>query len=127
MHLPVCLTAVVLAFGTLVGATEITVDFSRTNGTFRPLHGVNLGPLCYRGTVDLSVYHRQLGIPLTRLHDVTWVNAEAVDIHCVFPDFRNDPARADSYQFAPTDDYIQAITNVGSKVVYRLGESIEHT
>jgi hypothetical protein len=30
------------------------VNFSKTNDLIRPLHGVNLGPLCYRGMVDLS-------------------------------------------------------------------------
>jgi hypothetical protein len=108
-------------------AHQLTIDFQTPQGQLRPLHGVNLGPLCYRGTVDLSAYHRELGIPLTRLHDVPWVNAEAVDIHTIFPDFRNDPAQPASYFFAVTDDYIRAITNVQSRIVYRLGESIEHT
>jgi xylan 1,4-beta-xylosidase len=110
-----------------VVGTELRVDFAASQGRIRPLHGVNLGPLCYRGTVDLSEYHRALGIPLTRLHDVPWVNSEAVDIHTLFPDFRNDPALPASYRFGTTDDYILAVTNVQSKIVYRLGESIEHT
>jgi len=108
-------------------AVELTVDFTQTNGTIRPLHGVNMGPLCYRGMVDLSAYHRELGVPFTRLHDVVWVNAEAVDIHTIFRDFRNDPALPESYDFRQTDDYVQSIINVGSQIVYRLGESIEHT
>jgi xylan 1,4-beta-xylosidase len=85
-------------------ATELTVDFSQTNGFIRPLHGVNLGPLCYRGMVDLSAYHRELGVPLTRLHDVVWVNSDAVDISTIFRDFRNDPAQPENYEFAATDD-----------------------
>ena len=108
-------------------AVELAVDFSQTNGLIRPLHGVNMGPLCYRGMVDLSAYHRELGVPSTRLHDVVWVNAEAVDIHTIFRDFRNDPALAESYDFRQTDDYVQSIIDVGSQIVYRLGESIEHT
>jgi xylan 1,4-beta-xylosidase len=108
-------------------AAETVVDFARTNGVIRPLHGVNSGPLCYRGIVDVSARHRELAVPFTRLHDVPWVNAEAVDIHTLFPDFRNDPADPASYFFAPTDDYLQAIVEVGSQIVYRLGESIEHT
>ena len=32
-----------------------------------------------------------------------------------------------SYHFAPTDDYLKSILAVGSGVMYRLGESIEHT
>ena len=108
-------------------AAELTVDFSQTNGVIRPLHGVNLGPLCYRGLVDLSAYHRELGVPLTRLHDVVWVNYDAVDISTLFRDFRNDPARPENYEFAATDDYIAAIVQTGSPILYRLGESIEHT
>ncbi len=111
----------------LSAAAELTVDFSRTNGVIRPLHGVNLGPLCYRGMVDLSAYHRELGVPLTRLHDVVWVNYDAVDISTIFRDFRNDPTMPESYEFAATDDYIAAVVKTGSSVLYRLGESIEHT
>jgi xylan 1,4-beta-xylosidase len=108
-------------------AAELVVDLARTNGSLRALHGINLGPLCYRGMVDLSAYHREIAPPYTRLHDVSWVNAEAVDIHTLFPEFRNDPAKPDSYFFPPTDDYLQPIVQVGSQIVYRLGESIEHT
>lgn len=108
-------------------AAEIVADFAATNGPLRPLHGVNLGPLCYRGTVDLSAYHRALAVPYTRLHDVVWLHADAVDVSTIFRDFRDDPAQPENYTFAPTDDYLQAIVAVGSKIVYRLGESIEHT
>jgi xylan 1,4-beta-xylosidase len=110
-----------------MAAAEFVVDFSTTNGLIRPLHGVNLGPLCYRGMVDLSVYHRELNIPLTRLHDVVWVNYDAVDISTIFRDFRNDPAQPESYEFAATDDYLATIVKTGSPILYRLGESIEHT
>jgi len=52
--------------GAVMGQGAWTVDFSRTNGVIRPLHGVNLGPLCYRGMVDLTDYHRALDLPLNR-------------------------------------------------------------
>jgi len=118
---------VVLSAVTAMSGAELTVDFSNPNGSIRPLHGVNLGPLCYRGLVDLSSYHRELSPPLTRLHDVVWVNGDAVDISTIFRDFRNDPAQAENYDFAATDDYLAAIVKVGSPILYRLGESIEHT
>lgn len=108
-------------------AWDGVVDLRQTNGVFRPLHGVNGGPLCYRGTVDLSAYHREIGVPFTRLHDVVWVNADAVDVHTVFPDFRDDPADPANYDFRATDDYVAAVLSTGSQVIYRLGESIEHT
>jgi hypothetical protein len=61
------------------------------------------------------------------LHDVVWVNYDAVDVSTVFRDFRDDPLRADNYTFAATDDYVEAVVPAGSPVLYRLGESIEHT
>ncbi len=122
------LSSLSLVFAVVVsGAAELTVDFSQTNGVIRPLHGANMGPLCYRGMVDLSAYHRELAVPLTRLHDVVWVNYDAVDVSTIFRVFRNDPALPDSYEFAATDDYIAAVVKTGSSVLYRLGESIEHT
>jgi beta-xylosidase len=50
-----------------------------------------------------------------------------VDIHCVFPNFNGDPSQASSFDFALTDEYISAIRQTDAAIVYRLGESIEHT
>jgi hypothetical protein len=50
-----------------------------------------------------------------------------VDIHAVFPNMAADPEKPESYDFQRTDDYISAIINAGTGIVYRLGESIEHT
>ena len=107
-------------------AVEWTVDFSRTNGVIRPLHGGNNGPLCYGELVDLTKFHRELAIPFTRLHDSAWPYPDLVDIHAVFPNFEADPELPSSYRFGPTDDYLRAITNTGARIVFRLGESIEH-
>jgi len=68
-----------------------------------------------------------LSPPLTRLHDVVWVNCDAVDLSTIFRDFRDNPADPANYTFAATDDYLDAIVKVGSPILYRLGESIEHT
>lgn len=116
------LTAMMLA-----GAAELTVDAAGASGGFRPLHGVNSGPMHAGDTIDLSARHRELGVPLTRLHDCHWPIADVVDIHTIFPDFSADPSRPESYDFRRTDDYIQSIVNVGSGILYRLGENIEHT
>ena len=113
-----------------VGAAEpflIEVDFGTTNGVIRPLHGVNKGPLVAGGLMDLTEQHRALGIPFTRLHDCHWPNPDVVDIHAIFPDFAADPAKPGSYDFAATDEYLAAIRATGSEIVFRLGESIEHT
>jgi hypothetical protein len=76
--------------------------------------------------VDLSAFHRELRIPLTRLHDCHWPNPDVVDIHVVFPDLGADPQRPESYDFVRTDAYLRPIVESGSRIVYRLGESIEH-
>lgn len=60
---------------------EINVDVSSVVGQIRPLHGVNGGTLHSGDTLDLSDAHRQLQVPLTRLHDCHWPNADVVDIH----------------------------------------------
>jgi len=117
-----------VSFGCRAGAAaDLSVDFSRVVGEIRPLHGGNCGPIQFGELVDVSAYHRELGIPYTRLHDCHWPRPDIVDMHAVFPDPKADPGLAASYDFPRTDDYIQAIVNTGSKIVYRLGESIEHT
>src|SRR5574340_370894 len=108
-------------------AAEFRVDCARPIGTIRPLHGVNSGPIHYGGTLDLSGYFRELAVPWTRLHDCHWPNTDVVDIHAVFPDLRADPSGPESYHFDRTDDYIQSIVDTGSGIVFRLGESIEHS
>jgi xylan 1,4-beta-xylosidase len=105
----------------------LRVDFARDQGLLRPLHGINKGPLAPGGLIDLSEGHRQLAIPFTRLHDCHWPNPNVVDIHAIFPDLNADPERAESYRFAFTDEYLAAIKGTGAQIVYRLGQSIEHT
>ena len=124
----VFLAAVALS-GQVATADDIrlVLDFSKRTGTVRPLHGVNNGPLEDGGLLDLSDFHRQLAIPFTRLHDVHWPNPDVVDMHVVFPNPAADPARPQSYDFARTDEYLRAVVATGAKIVYRLGESIEHT
>lgn len=107
-------------------AAEWTVDCGRTNGTVRPLHGGNNGPLGYGELVDLTRFHQELAIPYTRLHDSAWPYPDIVDVHAIFPNFDADPESPASYRFGPTDDYLRAITNTGARIVFRLGESIEH-
>lgn len=114
------------------GATQaesitLQVDFARPAGRLRPLHGVNKGPLAPGGLIDVTEAQRALGIPFTRLHDCHWPNPDVVDIHAVFPNPAADPANPASYDFRLTDEYIAATRATGAEIVYRLGESIEHT
>src|SRR4051794_15273309 len=116
----------------LAGAGEadgirLVVDASEAAGEFRPLHGVNNGPLDVGGTVDLSAQHRALGLPSVRPHDAHWPNPDVVDIHALFHRPDADPALPESYDFPRTDEYLRAIAATGASLVFRLGESIEHT
>ena len=108
-------------------AAEIRIDCSQVAGRIRPLHGVNNGPLNFGDTISVASYWKEISIPHTRLHDSEWPRPDIVDMHAVFPNAAADPERAASYQFQLTDDYLKPIVNSGSAIVYRLGESIEHT
>jgi xylan 1,4-beta-xylosidase len=121
------LLATLLGIAGAAGAAELTVDFGRTNGVIRALHGLNKGPLAFGGTVILTDAVRALQPPLIRLHDCDWPSPDVVDMHAVFPDSRADPARPESYDFRRTDEYLAAVRAAGAGIVYRLGESIEHT
>lgn len=105
---------------------NFSIDFGRTNGLLRPLHGVNKGPIAAGGTIDLTAQHRALGIPFTRLHDCLWPHPDVVDIHAIFRNPAADPELPASYDFALTDEYLAAVHRTGAKMIYRLGESIEH-
>ncbi len=117
--------------GVAAEAVEITVDFSSPAGKIRRLHGTNLSaPInnadaCRTMSRDL----KELGIPVTRLHDAPLDDrgSRLVDVSRVFPLFHADPQNPENYYFAQTDDYIANCLATGSKVSYRLGESIEHS
>ncbi len=79
-------------------AAEIHIDFAKPLGKFRPLHGVNGGPVNQGGTIDLTKHWQQAGIPITRLHDCEWPGGRVVDIHSVFPSLKADPNDAGSYR-----------------------------
>jgi xylan 1,4-beta-xylosidase len=122
----VFLVAVQLA-GAVTAQSKLTIDCSKPDGTFRALHGVNGGVLNRGETIDLTERWRELGVPLARLHDCEWPTGEIVDMHSVFPNIQADALQPASYQFARTDDYLRAIVGSSAKIVYRLGENIEHS
>ncbi len=106
----------------------IKVDFGKTVGRMKPVHGVNNGPITRLFHRNMSAYFKDAGIPYSRLHDTEYPygSGHFVDIPCIFPDFNADPDDPASYDFAFTDAYIKAIHAVGTKTFYRLGVSIEH-
>jgi hypothetical protein len=108
---------------------EVNVEIRTDDviGKIRALNGGTLSPVCNLKLLDLSREFKELQIPLVRLHDAPYVNDNVVDIHTIFRDFRLDPMDESNYDFRKTDDYIASILKTGTKIIFRLGESIEHT
>lgn len=109
------------------GGVNVEIKSGRETGRIRALNGGALSPVCNLKLLDLSEEFKELHIPLIRLHDAPWFNDNVVDIHTIFSDFRRDPADEQNYDFRKTDDYIKSIIKTGTGIVFRLGESIEHT
>src|ERR1017187_651684 len=110
-----CLTitaAITLAAGA-AGATPpqpVLVDAAKVTGTIRSLQGVNLGPLHTQpGLPDLTAQYRDLRIDTIRAHDFFGpadMDARPKDRGAalvIFPDWKADPGREESYQFGPSD------------------------
>ncbi len=104
-----------------------TVDAAKSAGSFKPINGVNGGPrINLANSFDNSEYFKLIEPPYIRLHDTPYADEGTVDIHLIFPNFNaneNDPA---NYHFEKTDLNINMILKTGSKVIFRLGESIEN-
>ena len=114
----------------VMNKTKIFADFNDITGNIKPMHCGNIGPRQKGATLvyDFTEEFKEMGIPYTRLHDVEYPYGanQFVDIHCIFPDFDADVESSDSYNFEPTDKYLEGIINAGGEVFYRLGESIDH-
>ncbi|MBO7721587.1 MAG: hypothetical protein J6T01_04180 [Kiritimatiellae bacterium] len=107
-----------------------TVDFARETGKLKRLNGVcNATPLSNARLNSINDMVLKLEIPFYRLHDAALENPglQLVDVRRIFPVFSADPAKAENYNFGPTDDYLKQIVDSGAKIEFRLGESIEHS
>ena len=107
--------------------SAVNINMDERVGIIRPLHGGNDGPVSALKVLNFSDFYKACKIPITRLHDVVWFNTYAVDITTIFRDFNQDPSKKENYDFRQTDDYIASIIKTGTKILYRLGESIEWT
>jgi len=94
----------------------------------KPMHGVNNGPLTCNFQRDARPLFKEAGIPFSRLHDTEYPfgSGEFVDVPCIFKNFNADVNDPESYDFTLTDLYLKAILECGTKIIYRLGTSIEH-
>ena len=131
-----CMTLALVAVAAAAmgaGPVSVSVDFTKEVGTIRRLNGGNVGPNLalsdIKGVGDGIAAFRELAVPLTRLHDIPIANPSMrlVDTHQIFGNEAADAQNPENYYFEQTDDYIRTILATGSRVLYRLGTSIEHS
>ena len=119
-------------------AVDIYIDYSAEIGEVNPLNGINNGPASHAVQAvdgswdfdfDVTQYYKSMNVPIVRLHDTEYPfgSDKFVDIHCIFPDFSADEDDPASYYFEATDAYVAKIVESGAEVMFRLGESIDHT
>ena len=108
---------------------EIRVDFEKRSGRVKPLHCINGGPRSggYGLPFDFSDEFVRMGIPLVRTAGSAGEYGlnQFINVHCIFPDFDADETLEESYNFLPTDLYLDSVRNTGAEIFYRLGESPE--
>ena len=112
--------------------TTIQLNSNKIVRDMKLMNAVNNGPTRPRKTQSRGNFDTfsAAGFPYVRTHDsnlcTTYGAPHTIDVTALFPNFdadENDPA---SYDFVLSDEYIQTILASGSKVFYRLGQSIEH-
>ena len=105
--------------------TTISVDWNKSAGKIKPLHGVNNSPIVLNG--DIPEF-REAGIPFMRTHDTGGLFGLNVyiDVPNIFRDFDADPSNPDNYDFTFTDAYLKSVAKSGTKIFYRLGVTIEN-
>ncbi len=107
------------------------IDFGTSKGTLRHrLHSSGFMPnISRQGIRDFSDAFEKLHFLEARTHDQALANPgqRVVDTHFVFPRINADPADPANYYFAATDHLFELCRSCGTKIMYRLGTSIEHT
>ena len=125
------LAAAVCVAAAGVVAADLTVDFSRDGGRLKPaIHSSGWAPRSYPRSInndDAAI--RSMNLTYARTHDWALVNSgqRVVDYQNIFPLFDKDVKDPTNYCFEPTDHLLSLSRNVGLKLFYRLGTSIEHT
>ena len=99
-------------------------------GKIRELHGVNCAPHAKASGINQDLtkkIFKYCGTPYSRLHDCmgSYGGCYFVDVPNIFRDFDADETNPDNYDFHYSDEYIQSIVNCGTKIIYRLGVTIE--
>lgn len=111
--------------------THASVDFSKITGKINPrLHCASFSPeFNSRGLRNTDDIIKSMNLTAVRTHDWALVNAgqRIIDTHFVFPMMNLDPKDPTNYFFDATDSILKLTHDLGMKVLYRMGTSIEHT
>jgi len=114
-----------------IGGTDTRADFAVETGRMRPrLHSASWAPRCSaRGLQNDDADLKALHLHAYRTHDAPLIctGQRLVDTHFVFPLLHLDANDPKNYVFGPTDRQFDLVENVGMKILYRLGTSIEHS
>ena len=106
---------------------NVKIDFSKTLGKIKPMHGVGQPP--FEG-IDFSMcdYLAEARVPYSRLHDVGGHYGGFIfaDVPNIFRDFSADETAPESYDFAFTDILITNLVSRGVEPFFRLGVTIEN-
>ena len=106
-----------------------TFDFSTIKGQLNPAqHGSNSAPpYALRWMFNIDEELKSLNFMYARTHDwALWNQGQRlIDTHFIFPLMHLDPADPANYYFEATDKMIRITQDVGMKIFYRLGTSIE--
>ncbi len=103
----------------------VRVDMSVETDRVKPMHAMCNGPVSYGA--DISSLFKEIGVPFVRFDGTdSAVSGYAVDISRIFKNPHADPRDLANYDFTYTDKYVAAAHNSGAKVIFRLGESIDH-
>src|SRR5579871_583337 len=121
------------------GYRTLNVDASKVSGKIRSFQGVDDGPAPMNpADADLTRQFKDLHIDFVREDglfgpgdiDSRWTEANRVAeaagasaAKTIFPNWNADPERPESYNFPPTDHFIQATVSEGAEVCFRIGRS----
>lgn len=111
----------------------VIVDVAKELRPMKPMNAVNNGPSVANVGGDQKrgnfADYKAARLPYARLHDsINCVSggAHSVDVNAIFPDFDADETDPRNYDFVFTDHYLDTIQRAGTKIYYRLGQTIEH-
>lgn len=109
---------------------KAVIDFEKTVGKIKPMHGINNAPILPVMGPVTSLFHylKEAGIPYSRTHDTGGAYGAScfVDIENIFRDFEADPYDPASYDFSFTDCLFAELNKADVEPFYRLGTTIEN-